>query len=114
MKIQSIKFVRPFLGKRYILVSLSSGNAYKIKISGKYAVVIPTCQENEKEALRAAYRAAWEFLMKGKTGEPGLDRTAKQACARLVGFIDWPDYAPVTTEGKLNFLVHHFTQCIDM
>ena len=112
MRITGISFITPFIGKRYIKVSLSSGNTYKIKVSKGFAVVIPTCQDNEREALITCYKAAWEFLINGGTGE--LDRTAKIACGRLVGMIDWPEHAPVTTEGKLNYLVYHFAQCKDM
>ena len=110
MLISSIKFVRPLLGKRRVVVTLANGNRYKIKLDGYAVVVIPSCQQNEAEALRAVYGASWEFLLNGGPIDY-LDAGAKRACARLVELLDWPeDLAKMETRDRLYYVVNHFTQ----
>lgn len=109
MLISSIKFVRPLLRERRVVVTLANGNRYKIKLEGYAVVVIPACQDNEREALRAVYGAAWEFLL---TGGPidFLDSGAKRACARLVELLDWPEeLRGMDTINRLYYVVEHFT-----
>lgn len=108
MKIYSIKFNPGGLfRRRSVSVELSNGNAYKIKRAGKYAVVVPPCEDGEREALGAVYSAAWEWL-NGKQGET-LDRGAKIACGRLVSLLDWPESYTQDTEARLRYVVNKIT-----
>lgn len=108
MKIKSIKFNPAGLfRRRSVSVVLSTGNAYKIKRSGRYTVVVPPCEDGEREALGVVYSAAWEWL-NGFGGGP-LDRGAKIACGRLVGLLDWPEDYTRDTEARLLYVVNKIT-----
>ena len=109
MLISSIKFERPLFRKRRVVVTLANGNRYKIKLAGYAVVVIPSCQQNEAEALRAVYGASWEFLLNGGQIDY-LDSGAKRACARLVELLDWPEeLRGMDTLNRLYYVVEHFT-----
>lgn len=108
MKIRAIKFVRPILGRRYVSVALSTGNEFKIKRSGDYAVVTPACQDAEKDALHTVYKSAWEWL--NGVNAASLDRGAKVACGRLVLLLDWPGSFTIDTETRLRFVVDRITR----
>ena len=112
MKIKSIKFVRPFIRRRFVSVELSTGNTYKVKREGRYAVVVPPCKDGETEALTAVYQAAWEWLNK-KKGDT-LDAGAKRACGRLVSLLDWPADYTTDTETRLRFVVNKITYAEDI
>ena len=108
MKIKSIKFNPGGLfRRRSVSVELSTGNTYKIRRSGKYAVVVPPCQDGEREALGVVYNASWEWL-NGTEGDT-LDRGAKIACGRLVGLLDWPADYTQDTEARLLYVVNKIT-----
>lgn len=108
MKIKSIKFQPGGLfRRRAVSVVLSTGNAYKIKRSGQYAVVIPPCQDGEKEALGVVYSASWEWLNGVECCT--LDAGAKRACGRLVGLLDWPEDYTQDTEARLLYVINKFT-----
>ncbi len=112
MKIYSIKFNPGGLfRRRSVSVELSNGNAYKIKRSGRYAVVVPPCEDGERDALGVVYKAAWEWLNKADTTAEGytLDRGAKVACGRLVGLLDWPEGYTLDTEARLRYVVNKIT-----
>ena len=104
MRINSIAFKKPFIGRRYVAVALSTGNSYKIKRSGDYDVVVPPCKDGEKEALGVVYKAAWEWL-NGVEGQT-LDRGAKLACGRLVGLLAWPDNFTQDIQTRLEYVVN--------
>lgn len=108
MKICSIKF-QPggVFRRRAVAVELSTGNVYRIRRSGKYATVVPPCQEAERDALGAVYNAAWEWL----NGTEGctLDAGAKRACGRLVSLLDWPVDFTQDTEARLLFVINKIT-----
>lgn len=106
--IRSIKFRKPLLGRRFVVVETSVGNTYKIKREGAYAVVIPPCNEGEKEALKAVYNAVWEWL-NGKGGQT-LDRGAKIACGKLVSLLEWPAYYTTDTQTRLEYVVGQITK----
>lgn len=103
MKIKYIKFVRPLLRRRFVAVALSTGNIYKVKREGRYAVVVPPCREDEKEALGVVYKAVWEWL-NGDEGET-LDRGAKLACGKLVTLLEWPLDFTADVQSRLEFVV---------
>ena len=108
MLISSIKFVRPILRKRRIVVTLANRNRYTLKLDGYAVVVIPACKQNETEALRSVYQAGWEFLLNG--GRESLDAGAKRGCARLVELLEWPgDLEKMETQDRLYYVVNHFT-----
>lgn len=108
MKIKSIKFnPGSFFRRRSVSVELSTGNAYRIRRSGKYATVAPPCQDAERDALGAVYNAVWEWL----NGTEGctLDAGAKRACGRLVSLLEWPGDFTQDTEARLLYVVNKMT-----
>lgn len=109
--IQSITFEKPFWGRRYVEVSLSSGSVYRIRRAGKYVTVTPPCHGGEREALGLVYKAAWEWLNGARIEAEGytLDGGAKIACGRLVGLLDWPADFTQDTESRLRYVVAKFT-----
>jgi len=116
MKIQSIKFNKPFWGRRFVEVSLASGAVYRIKRAGKFVTVTPPCNEGERDALGTVYKAAWEWLNGAETTTDGytLDAGAKRACGRLVGLLDWPADFSQDTETRLRYVVNKFTFAEDI
>jgi len=116
MKITSIKFERPLLGHRSVVVELSDGGIYTIKSRGRYAYVAPPCADNERPLLSAVYDAAWEWLSGAKINKGGytLDAGAKRACGRIVGYLAWPACYEGDTEMKLHYVVDRFTSAQDI
>ena len=107
MKVRYIHFKRRFFFWRHVEVGLSSGGVYKIRRAGAMAVVVPPCENGEREALGVVYKAVWEWL-NGEDGE-GLDRGAKIACGRLVKLLEWPPEFTDDIQTRLEYIVNKVT-----
>lgn len=108
MKIESIRF-QPggIFRRRAVSVALSTGNTYRVRRSGNFAIVVPPCQDAERDALGTVYNAVWEWLNK-KEGDT-LDAGAKRACGRLVGLLEWPGDFTQDTEARLLYVINKIT-----
>ncbi len=108
MKINSIKFREGGLfRRRSVSVELSTGNTYRVRRGGKFAIVVPPCQDAERDALGTVYNAAWEWLNKKESCT--LDAGAKRACGRLVSLLEWPVGFSQDTEAKLLYVINKIT-----
>ena len=112
MKINSIRFVRPILRRRFVLVELSTGNTYTITREGRFAVVLPPCNDSEKPTLNAVYHAIWPWLEKAEGRD--FDRQTKRAVAQVADRFNWPACFSGDGLDKYNCIADHIRQGQDI